>query len=99
METASRFTCPNASCGRIFDRPLKAVNLQLNSEKFYYACPYCLTEIVVEAEKPATASSEKSLSCTHHVGYLSERSSGESIPEECILCKNLTACMLKNMRR
>ncbi len=38
-------TCPNRSCGKIFAKPLKALNLQANSSGPYDACPYCLTEI------------------------------------------------------
>jgi hypothetical protein len=37
--------CPNRSCGKVFAKPLKALNLQANSAGPYDACPYCLTEI------------------------------------------------------
>ena len=36
--------------------------------------------------------------CAHHLGYLSERSSKEQIPDECMLCKDIVSCMLKKMK-
>jgi len=51
------FTCPNPSCGKVFDKPLKAVNLQSPTPEQYEACPYCLTEIPAD-EKPAVAGVE-----------------------------------------
>jgi len=35
--------------------------------------------------------------CTHHFGYLSNRSSKEKIPEECMVCENIVQCMLRNV--
>ena len=61
----STFTCPNASCGKVFTKPLKALNLQQDTEEPYDACPYCLTEIVLEEEpisvynKPETFEQEE----------------------------------------
>jgi hypothetical protein len=43
-----RFTCTNPSCRRFFFKPLMAVNLRSEKREQYPACPYCLTEIVVE---------------------------------------------------
>jgi hypothetical protein len=36
--------------------------------------------------------------CNHHFGYLSERSSKEKIPEECMTCTEIVDCMLKAMK-
>jgi hypothetical protein len=44
------FTCPNTACGKVFTKPLKALNLQQDTEGPYDACPYCLTEITVNDE-------------------------------------------------
>ncbi len=44
------FTCPNTACGKVFTKPLKALNLQQDTEGPYDACPYCLTEITVDDE-------------------------------------------------
>jgi hypothetical protein len=41
---------------------------------------------------------EKPSECPYHLGYLSERSSKEQIPDECIMCKDIVACMLKKMK-
>jgi DNA-directed RNA polymerase subunit RPC12/RpoP len=41
---------------------------------------------------------EPSRRCNHHLGYLSERSNREKIPEECITCADLIGCMLKNLK-
>jgi hypothetical protein len=44
VEETSVHTCPNPTCGKTFKNPLKALNLQRNTEP-YSACPYCLTKI------------------------------------------------------
>lgn len=36
--------------------------------------------------------------CPHHLGYLSEKSSKEPIPDECMMCKDIVTCMLKKMK-
>ena len=36
--------------------------------------------------------------CTHHFGYLSERSNKEKIPEECMACAEIVNCMLKAVK-
>ncbi len=114
---SSEFTCPNASCRKVFTKPLKALNLQQDSKETYDACPYCLTEIPIEEELPVSYEDpketevvekeypaerveipEKPSECSHHLGYLSERSSKETIPDECMMCKNIVECMLKKMK-
>jgi uncharacterized Fe-S cluster-containing protein len=97
------YTCPNAACGKVFTKPLRALNLQLGPKEFYDACPYCLTEITADDEKTEeplleeVKPPEKSSSCSHYVGYLSERST-KDVPDECMVCKDLLPCMLKNMK-
>ena len=125
----SVFTCPNASCGKVFSKPLKALNLQQDPDGPFDACPYCLTEINVE-DTPAVApdepetfekeeaeaepevemeekepsaeipvdTSETPSGCQHHIGYLSEKSSKEQIPDQCMMCKDIVQCMLKKMK-
>ncbi len=125
----SMFTCPNASCGKVFSKPLKALNLQQDPDGPFDACPYCLTEINVDdmpavtPEEPETSEEEEAEAepefeveekaspaekhievpeapsgCQHHMGYLSERSSKEQIPDECMMCKDIVQCMLKKMK-
>jgi hypothetical protein len=36
--------------------------------------------------------------CAHHLGYLSEKSSKDQIPDECMMCKDIVTCMLKKMK-
>ena len=114
---SSAFTCPNVSCGKVFTKPLRALNLQQDSEGPYDACPYCLTEITpdnglmvtcdepkeTEAEEEYTEEQdeipEKPSECGYHLGYLSERSSKEKIPDECMMCKDIVECMLKKMKK
>ncbi|MGD0978541.1 MAG: hypothetical protein ABR962_05300 [Candidatus Bathyarchaeia archaeon] len=48
-------------------------------------------------EEKAALQPAKTL-CTHHFGYLSERSSKEKIPEECMACAEIVNCMLKAVR-
>jgi len=105
-------TCPNPSCGKVFDKPLKTLNLQDSTEP-YEACPYCLTRITdfqVEISKPETRdesrsskeksskNKEKPSTCQYHLGYLSEREDKQQIPDECIVCRFLLECMLQKMQ-
>jgi hypothetical protein len=145
---SSTFACPNLSCGKVFNKPIQALNLQQSADGPYDACPYCLTEINLnaeptidtdesenaemeeatadtefqdeiaaetqteiqdeipaetEVEEPANTqkqveTSESPSSCLYHLGYLSEKSSNEQIPDECIMCKEIVTCMLKKMK-
>jgi len=114
---SSTFTCPNVSCGKVFIKPLRALNLQRDPDEPYDACPYCLTEINVddvsttarfepeetEVEEQKHVKEEidfheTSSECLQHLGYLSERSSKEPIPDECMMCKDIVTCMLKKMK-
>jgi hypothetical protein len=36
--------------------------------------------------------------CHFHPGYLSERTSKENIPDDCLVCKDIIECMLRKMR-
>ena len=108
------------------------MNLQQDSEEPYDACPYCLTEIILQDESNVTCDApeetfeteeaeeledaeaeveetvdvveeeveppEAPSECTHHLGYLSEKSSKEQIPDECMMCKDIVTCMLKKMK-
>jgi hypothetical protein len=47
-------------------------------------------------EKPSV--SEASSECAHYLGYLSEKSSKDQIPDECMMCKDIVTCMLKKMK-
>ena len=115
---SSAFTCPNVSCGKVFTKPLRALNLQQDSEGSYDACPYCLTEItlddslMVTSDEPKETEAEekeyteeraeipeKPSECGYHLGYLSERSPKEKIPDECMMCKDIVECMLKKMKK
>lgn len=42
------FTCSNSECGRVFADPIIVQDLTSKNESSYSACPYCLTEIVIE---------------------------------------------------
>jgi hypothetical protein len=123
---SNEFTCPNVSCGKVFTKPLRALDLQQDNEEPYDACPYCLTEIKIDTEPPFACDKpeaetfeaeetetevedqkpiddhletpEAPSECPHHLGYLSERSSKEQIPDECMMCKDIVTCMLKKMK-
>jgi hypothetical protein len=42
--------------------------------------------------------SEKPAACQYHLGYLSERTSKQQIPDDCLVCKDSVECMLRKMR-
>jgi hypothetical protein len=99
------FTCRNATCGKVFTKPLKTSNLKLGSEGLYDACPYCLTEITTDDEKTEEPSleevepPEKPSSCPHYIGYLCDRPTKPNVPDECMVCKDIIPCMLKKIER
>ena len=53
-------------------------------------------EVEPVEEKPSV--SEVSPECAHYLGYLSEKSSKDQIPDECMMCKDIVTCMLKKMK-
>lgn len=91
------FTCPNTTCGKVFTKPLKALNLQQNTEGPYDACPYCLTEIIVnnepaisfdepevlkpETSEPETLDSEVSVEAEHEVEEVAPVEEKAEVPE------------------
>ena len=99
---SSLLTCPNISCGKVFERPLKTLNVQQGAESVYDACPYCLSELKDnEAESPvASAPAEVKIGdtsfCPLHLGYLYERKVKDNVPDGCLVCKNIVTCMLKD---
>lgn len=59
------------------------------------------TEPEVEETEPLeekTPVSEAPSECAHYLGYLSEKSSKDQIPDECMMCKDIVTCMLKKMK-
>lgn len=54
-------------------------------------------EVMSKAEKKLAGPAAES-HCTHYFGYLSQRSSKEEMPEECIVCEQIVPCMLKAVR-
>ena len=115
-------TCPNSTCGKTFQNPIRAENLCARDKQVYDACPYCLTEITAEndatevepkedihdniekehlpepyVEKNQVSPEPKVQGCTHTFGYLSQRSSKEKIPEECMVCESIVQCMLRKV--
>lgn len=78
----------------MYDEPAIASN-ELGTLELYETEPE--VEKVARLEEkvePPQATSE----CTHYLGYLSEKSSKEQIPDECIMCKDIVTCMLKKMK-
>jgi hypothetical protein len=49
------------------------------------------------ADSAAASKTEKAPKCQFHLGYLSERTQKEKITEECLVCKDMVACMLKKI--
>jgi hypothetical protein len=46
-----------------------------------------------------TVRSPQATQCAHHFGYLSERSSKDKIPEECMICDKVLECMLGRLKK
>lgn len=41
---------------------------------------------------------KKPAACQYYLGYLSERTSKQQIPDDCLFCKDTVECMLMKMR-
>jgi hypothetical protein len=52
----------------------------------------------VDLEIKQVKNSEKPVACQYHLGYLSERTSKQQIPDDCLVCKDSVECMLRKMR-
>jgi hypothetical protein len=55
-------------------------------------------EVADKQRAPPTPSETKVEGCTRHLGYLSQRSSKEKIPEECMMCDKIVQCMLQAVK-
>ena len=53
----------------------------------YYACPHCLTKVEEKAKTD----------CQYWFGFLSKKEKSESIPQVCIECEKVMACMLNQI--
>lgn len=53
------YTCSNPSCGKVFNNPLKAENVGTRKGQRYEACPYCLTELTIDASSQAAENESK----------------------------------------
>jgi|WetSurMetagenome_2_1015567.scaffolds.fasta_scaffold31273_2 hypothetical protein len=59
------------------------------------------TDYMFEEESPSNASPDekpsqsKPSSCTHYFGYMNEKDHKQQMPEECLLCSQIMACMAK----
>ena len=96
-EENQTLTCRNPKCNRTFDNPILIRDYKLGEIITYSGCPYCFSkikeiqELQPEEPEPIQQSTQK---CPGKFGYLSNRSRGKDIPEECLTCKKLIACML-----
>lgn len=100
---SSFFKCDNASCSRVFEKPLKTFDAKLGHESAYDACPFCLSRVTRKEEKsaevkvaaPIEAERSENAFCQFHLGYLYERKAKDSVPDACLICKDIVTCMLQ----
>jgi hypothetical protein len=86
--TEPYFSCPYClSKIETIDEPLKIVEEPLEAQE---------KPSNVEIEK--SSNNDRTSDCRFHIGYLSERSSKENIPDDCLICKDIVNCMMKKMR-
>jgi hypothetical protein len=52
-----------------------------------------------ESKPEETVTPEGSSGCNHQLGYLANRDSKASIPDECMICKDLIECMSKQAKK
>ena len=92
------FTCPSVSCKKTFTQPLKTINLQLDPDAPYDACPYCLTQLNADDKADVAPVVEEGRRCAYHLGYLCEREDKSSVPDECMTCRDMVACLLGDLK-
>jgi hypothetical protein len=51
-----------------------------------------------ESKEKADKNQDTITKCHFHPGYLSERTSKDNIPDDCLVCKDIIECMLRKMR-
>jgi len=73
------------------------LNLQQDNEETYYACPYCLTEIVLDDE-PSVTCDEPEETFEPEETKTEVEETKEQIPDKCMTCKDIVTCMLKKMK-
>jgi transcriptional antiterminator len=111
MEEKIALVCPNKACGKVFNKPLKTQNLKGSKEHYNACpyCLAEITINEMEGKNPpektdteATFSNsepskkeEKSFTCKHYSGYMSEKEHRQQFPEECMICRELIECMNK----
>jgi hypothetical protein len=52
-----------------------------------------------ESKPEETVTPAGSSGCSHQIGYLASRDSKASIPDECMICKDLIECMSKQAKK
>jgi len=101
--------CSNPICKRSFSDTILIQNLSSDRTTSYHGCPHCLTQTeeksgsgeegVVQQRKAQSTQQSSSQKCLNTFGYLSERSKGTEIPEECMMCQKLIGCMLFKLQK
>ena len=86
--TESYNACP--FCLTELKIPEKQVEIQLENLKS--------EEKQREPKEKSDKNNDNPTRCHFHPGYLSERTSKDNIPDECLVCKDILECMLRKMR-
>jgi hypothetical protein len=90
----------DSQCYDACPRCLTAITME-ESAPVFEAKPDATTEDnkvqepMVNNSEETKAKPSATVHCSHHLGYLSERSKNEKIPEDCMVCENIVQCMLK----
>jgi hypothetical protein len=72
---------------KILEKPIE-IQLENQQSEEYQSAPQ------VKADKNTDIPTK----CHFHPGYLSERTSKDDIPDDCLVCKDIIECMLRKMR-
>jgi DNA-directed RNA polymerase subunit RPC12/RpoP len=102
--------CPNASCGKPFEKPVMLMDGFSLPRQTYYACPHCKSklEIVVESGKfmkivsvrnaggrlTKPSNNKTPKNCPHYFGFLRSLSDPAPIPDECLICPKIIQCFV-----
>ena len=102
--------CPNPKCQKTLEKLIIVNEDSTNPAKINFACPYCgfkldstTTQLFKKEEtkikektqpKKRQTKLEKPPGCPKHLGYLNNSLKDSIILKECLVCPNMTDCML-----
>jgi len=109
MHNPRSLMCPYNNCAKKFGKLIMLTDATTIPRGTYYACPHCKSRVDIFVENQnllsikshGNAKEAPPMACLFHFGYLAELkqiSKDFPTPKECLACRQITECLLKNLR-